>query len=163
MTHYEELGLDPSASGEDIRKAHRSLSRLLDPDQYRDPGLRQLAEIQMRRMNAIVDDLLDPVRRKAYDESRHCCPQVALVVPVQERPYPRPVRRHGVLSVLGVAIAMAVLVLIVIDLLAGDFTNWIGGPAPGFEVFAQLSIPNNPLHAAAQAEHDSPDALCCGP
>jgi curved DNA-binding protein CbpA len=152
MTHYEELGLDPSASGEDIRKAHRTLSRLLDPGQYTDPGLRQLAEIQMRRMNAIVDDLLDPVRRRAYDESRRYHRQDALVVPVPEHPYPRPAPRHTVLNVLGVGIATAVLALIVIDLLSGDFTNWIGGPAPDFAVFAKSSTQNNP----APAEPDNP-------
>jgi hypothetical protein len=115
-----------------------------------------LAEIQMRRMNAIVDDLLDPVRRRAYDESRRCFRQGALVVPVQEHLPPRPVQRHAVLNFLGVAIAMTVLALIVVDLLAGDFTNWIGGPAPDFAVFAKSSTQNNPRQDAAQAEHDNP-------
>jgi len=40
MNYYEELGLRPSASAEEIRQAYRELARLLPPDQQREEGLR---------------------------------------------------------------------------------------------------------------------------
>jgi DnaJ domain len=69
MTWYEELGLTPAARDEDIRKAHRTLSKLLHPDHQTDAAVRGAGDIQMRRLNGIVDTLLDPERRRDYDES----------------------------------------------------------------------------------------------
>ena len=67
MNHYEELGIKPDADQEEIRKAHRRLVRLMHPDQHRDPAMKQLGEMQMRRLNSIVATLLDPERRREYD------------------------------------------------------------------------------------------------
>lgn len=69
MTYYDQLGLLPTARAEEIRKAHRILSKLLHPDQQTDPALRSAAEVQMRLVNAIADILLDPERRRQYDKS----------------------------------------------------------------------------------------------
>lgn len=68
MDYYEELGIEPTATDEDIRRAHRRLTKLLHPDQQTDEGIKQLAETQMRRLNSIVEVLYDPERRKEYDE-----------------------------------------------------------------------------------------------
>ncbi|HEY6986946.1 MAG TPA: DnaJ domain-containing protein, partial [Bryobacteraceae bacterium] len=67
MNYYEELGIRPDADLEEIRKAHRRLVRLMHPDQHRDPAMKQLGEMQMRRLNSIVATLLDPERRREYD------------------------------------------------------------------------------------------------
>jgi curved DNA-binding protein CbpA len=67
MNYYEELGIKPDADQEEIRKAHRRLVRLMHPDQHRDPAMKQLGEMQMRRLNSIVATLLDPERRREYD------------------------------------------------------------------------------------------------
>jgi curved DNA-binding protein CbpA len=67
MTYYEELGVTPKATQEEIRRAFRNASRLLHPDLQQDPGLRQLAEMQMRRLNEVVDTLCDEGRRAEYD------------------------------------------------------------------------------------------------
>lgn len=67
MTYYEELGVTPKASQEEIRRAFRNASRLLHPDLQQDPGLRQLAEMQMRRLNEVVETLCDDARRAEYD------------------------------------------------------------------------------------------------
>lgn len=67
MNHYEELGIKPDADQEEIRKAHRRLVRLMHPDQHRDPAMKQLGEMQMRRLNSIMATLLDPERRREYD------------------------------------------------------------------------------------------------
>jgi hypothetical protein len=69
MNYYEELGLERDASEKSIRNAHRALSKILHPDQQTDPMLRRVAEIQMCRVNAIVETLLDPKLRRRYDES----------------------------------------------------------------------------------------------
>ena len=70
MNFYEELGLDPLASHEEIRKAHRVLSRLVHPDFQTEAGLRDSAEWQMRRLNQIFEVLLDPRKRAAYDSDQ---------------------------------------------------------------------------------------------
>lgn len=68
MNYYEELGIDPSATEEEIARAHRRLARLMHPDQQVDDAVKKLAETQMRRLNAIVDVLTDPGKRRLYDE-----------------------------------------------------------------------------------------------
>ena len=69
MNYYEELGLTPGAPVEEIRHAYKNLARLLHPDQHSDGTLRKLAELQMKRLNAIHAVLTDAGARRAYDLS----------------------------------------------------------------------------------------------
>ncbi len=69
MTHYEELGVSPDAPAEEIRRAFRRTSRLLHPDLQSAPELRKAAEVQMRRLNEVVEVLCQPESRAAYDRS----------------------------------------------------------------------------------------------
>lgn len=69
MTYYEELGLDARASSDQIRAAYRELARILHPDRQRQARARALANIQMHRLNAIVETLNDAALRAAYDRS----------------------------------------------------------------------------------------------
>jgi curved DNA-binding protein CbpA len=69
ITFYEELGLAPGASPQEIRDAFRALVRLLHPDQQTDPQLKYIAEKQMRKVNRIYAVLSDPERRRRYDEA----------------------------------------------------------------------------------------------
>ena len=71
MNYYEELGLTESASVEEIRRAYKSLARLLHPDHQREEQLRKVAGLQMRRLNEILAVLNDPLRREKYDASIH--------------------------------------------------------------------------------------------
>jgi curved DNA-binding protein CbpA len=68
ITYYEELGVAPAASSEEIRDAFRTLVRLLHPDQQTDAQLKDVAEKQMRKLNRIYAVLSDPERRRLYDE-----------------------------------------------------------------------------------------------
>ncbi len=70
MDYYEELGLKPNATAEEIRQAYRGLARLLHPDQQGDDGLRRVAEAQMKRLNTVYATLMDSARRRLYDASR---------------------------------------------------------------------------------------------
>ncbi len=69
MTHYEELGVSPRASRDEIRHAYKQLVRLLHPDQFQDDDARRLADLQMKRLNGILKLLTDPEARAAYDYS----------------------------------------------------------------------------------------------
>jgi curved DNA-binding protein CbpA len=69
ITYYEELGVSPRASVEEIREAYRLYVRLLHPDQHTDPQLKEVAEVQMRKLNRVHAVLSDPLRRQAYDDS----------------------------------------------------------------------------------------------
>jgi len=47
MNYYEELGLDPGATSDEIKRAYKRLTRLLHPDHQQDPELRDTAEATM--------------------------------------------------------------------------------------------------------------------
>lgn len=67
MSYYEELGVEATATTEEIRRAYKRLTRLLHPDHQLDPELRAAAERQMRRLNQIQDVLTNPESRARYD------------------------------------------------------------------------------------------------
>ena len=65
-THYETLGVDPSASPERIRAAYRERARLHHPDRDRSSTTDAMATV-----NEAYRVLGDPVRRFEYDRSLH--------------------------------------------------------------------------------------------
>jgi len=126
MTYYEELGLSSTASEEDIHKAYRALSKLLHPDQQSDPELRRAAEIQMLRLNGIVEVLLDTDRRRRYDNSL-VSRSTELAIPSPVAPwlkYVEPLRRGSTLVLLGTITAAVVLTLGVLWFVAGDLMHF---------------------------------------
>lgn len=62
---YRVLGVNPSASDKDIKKAYRKLARELHPDQ--NPNNPQ-AEARFKEVSAAFDVLGNPERRALYDE-----------------------------------------------------------------------------------------------
>lgn len=68
-THYDTLGIESSASSDQVRKAYLARARRLHPDQYAGGGAAQLAEAErrMKELNVAWTVLNDPVQRRAYD------------------------------------------------------------------------------------------------
>lgn len=60
---YETLGVDKSASSEEIKKAYRRLARKYHPDINKDPA----AEEKFKEINAAYEILSDESKRKQYD------------------------------------------------------------------------------------------------
>ena len=75
MSYYEDLGVAPNASPEQIREAYKILVRLLHPDQQTDPALKRAAEGQMRRVNRAYSVLSDPALRHQYETELHRVPE----------------------------------------------------------------------------------------
>ncbi len=66
-TYYTELGLHPSASPLEIRRAYRELSKRYHPDTTDlDP---QVATLRFHRLNEAYGTLSNPERRRLYDSS----------------------------------------------------------------------------------------------
>lgn len=68
-SHYELLGLDPTASDEEIRRANRRVRQIYARDSIVVAGLYGQGRLERlhRRLDDAYDTLMDPARRKAYD------------------------------------------------------------------------------------------------
>ena len=56
---YKVLGVSPSASDEEVKKAYRELARKYHPDHYQNDPLSDLAEAKMKEITAAYDQIMD--------------------------------------------------------------------------------------------------------
>jgi curved DNA-binding protein CbpA len=92
LSYYEDFGVPPHSSPEQIRETYKLLVRLLHPDQHTDPALKRAAEMQMRRINQAYAVLSDPERRRRYDADFRTPPE-RLTPPPPERAAPLVIRK----------------------------------------------------------------------
>jgi len=64
-THYQTLGLDPSATQDQIRRAYRALAKAHHPDVSKASG----AERRFARIAAAYEVLSNTAKRREYDRS----------------------------------------------------------------------------------------------
>ncbi len=71
-SHYEVLGVQPTATAGELRRAYLERARTYHPDRYVDAGGRDRAEAErsMREVNEAWRVLGDPARRRRYDAER---------------------------------------------------------------------------------------------
>lgn len=71
VTHYEVLGVSPSASPAELRRAYLALARRHHPDFHGNdtPLAQERARRRMQEVNAAWYVLGDPARRRSYDLS----------------------------------------------------------------------------------------------
>ena len=55
---YEVLGISPSATNEEVKKAYRELAKKYHPDNYADSPVSDLAEEKMKEINEAYDEIL---------------------------------------------------------------------------------------------------------
>ncbi|HHX37494.1 MAG TPA: J domain-containing protein [Clostridiaceae bacterium] len=70
QNYYETLGVDPTASPDQIRHAYRELVKKYHPDNYRNHPLEHVAKDKMQEVNHAFSVLSDENKRRRYDSER---------------------------------------------------------------------------------------------
>jgi curved DNA-binding protein CbpA len=68
--YYELLGVSPSASAAEVRKAYARLAREKHPDRFTDPAEKERAQKLFQDITHAFNTLSNPERREEYDRDR---------------------------------------------------------------------------------------------
>lgn len=63
---YKVLGIEPSATDEEVKAAYRNLAKKYHPDNYADSPLADLAEEKMKAINEAYDTIMKKRKQKQY-------------------------------------------------------------------------------------------------
>jgi hypothetical protein len=160
-THYEQLGVKPTASPQQIRRAFRDLSKLYHPDTTELPAAEATAKFQ--QLNEAYAVLSSPDRRWAYDqqvgysrisvmqplESLHRAPAPKPREPANMYldPTDRPLSAGEIfaLFILGLTFVACLALVVTVGLTRGEYTV-DGNPrlAPGALGTKNLSVEHSP-------------------
>jgi len=69
--YYDILGVDKSASDDELKKAYRKLARQHHPDLHTDANQKKVAEEKFKEINEAYEVLSDQEKRKRYDMFGH--------------------------------------------------------------------------------------------
>ncbi|MCI8362035.1 MAG: DnaJ domain-containing protein, partial [Clostridia bacterium] len=64
--YYEVLGVEKTATDEELKKAYRRLAKKYHPDA--NPDNKKEAEVKFKEVNEAYENLSDPQKRKMYDQ-----------------------------------------------------------------------------------------------
>ncbi len=69
MDPYQVLGVSPSATDEEVKKAYRDLVKKYHPDRYKDSALKERASEKLKEVNAAYDEVTRIRQGKGADQS----------------------------------------------------------------------------------------------
>ena len=87
-SHYELLGIDPSASAEDVKRAFRKEIAKYHPDKVQHLGreFQEIAEVRSAELTEAYRILMDPAQRADYDEQLTSGPAPGATTPAERPP-----------------------------------------------------------------------------
>ncbi|PSR19386.1 molecular chaperone DnaJ [filamentous cyanobacterium CCP3] len=171
-THYDQLGVKPTASPQQIRRAFRDLSKLYHPDTTELPAAEATEKFQ--QLNDAYAILSSPDRRWAYDQQvgysrisvmQPLEPLRQSPVAAQRRepanmyldPTDRPLSAGEIfaLFILGLTFVACLALVITVSLTRGEYAAKLVGPdlGPNLETPLEQSIPNVEVSAASQTHY----------
>ena len=68
---YDVLGVNPSASDEEVKSAYRSLAKKYHPDNYSESPLKEVAEEKMAEVNQAFDTIMNERRARGGQPLLH--------------------------------------------------------------------------------------------
>ncbi|PSN16239.1 molecular chaperone DnaJ [filamentous cyanobacterium CCT1] len=174
-THYDQLGVKPTASPQQIRRAFRDLSKLYHPDTTELPAAEATEKFQ--QLNDAYAILSSPDRRWAYDQQVGYS-RISVMQPLeplrqtpsaaQRRepanmyldPTDRPLSAGEIfaLFILGLTFVACLALVVTVSLTRGEYAAKLAEPdlGPNLEAPLEQPLPEIEVPAAPQTHYSEP-------
>lgn len=174
-THYDQLGVKPTASPQQIRRAFRDLSKLYHPDTTELPAAEATKKFQ--QLNDAYAILSSPDRRWAYDQQVGYS-RISVMQPLESLrqtpattqrrepanmyldPTDRPLSAGEIfaLFILGLTFVACLALVITVSLTRGEYAAKLMGPdlGPNLETPLEQALPKTEVPSAPQATDSEP-------